>query len=764
MEQVTVYSADIDSDQNSISCTSLQPDQETNMSREVPSYLAEGGGRRRKCTTSKSEQHSSVWCSGNEMSNLLSVFEEMQLSESRRPLRELPINLTEKRKVREKRKCDTGSLSNWGSWKQNRQNSLTRLKEEAIGVISWLELWRSSLSEIEGRYGTGIQSYFTFLRFLVFLNFSAFLLVGGFVLLPSIYINTMKLNLTTAEHLRNTSSLAPECFKYNPYPQGLVRFYAYILDLFSGTGFMELSYMFYGYYKSDVYQDVNYKLPLAYLLTMFLYFLLCFSWIIGRIVNGFKQECMHEKNYSTRHSTKIFTLWDFCIKETIMATLKKQSIVNDLKIDLQEQTCRRRKAERSTEDRLFLYFIRFVLNLFIMILLTGAFYCIYQATTTSQQFQRRGSENKEMYFVIEFFMEYLPPIVISISNILLPFLFRIIVRYEEYPPNTEINLILIRSVFLRLTNLSMLVFSLWQHITCSDSESKQDCEACGHSIHYPCWETKIGQEMYKLMLFDFLSCIAVTFCVELPRKFIVEHAPFEITKMLKKQQFLIPENVLDIVDGQTIVWIGMFYSPLLPLLNIVKYFIIFYVKKHSLYNYCRPGKRLFRASSSKIFFQLVLLFGLATAIVPVSVNIATVHPSMSCGPFRHYESAWLIIPATVSTFPSEVQRFLKYTISEPFILLVITILCMILTTLVSLVQINRSTITQLKKHLILTGKDKRYLVKKLSSRSQHLQHGPFRDSSSESDTLSRAGLEIFNNRTLSSSISVNSLFQENQHN
>ncbi|XP_020392954.2 transmembrane channel-like protein 7 isoform X1 [Rhincodon typus] len=762
MEQETVYSADVDSDQNSLSCASLQPDHETNMSQETPSYKTEG--KKRKCITSKNKEHSSVWCSGNEMSNLQSVYEEMQLFESRRPLRELPINLTEKRKVREKRKCDTGSLSNWGSWKQSQQKSLTRFKEEVKDVISWFELWRSSLNEIEGHYGTGIQSYFTFLRFLIFLNFSAFLLVGGFVLIPSIYISKMKLNLTATEQLRNISSSAPECFKYNPYLQGLVPFYAYILDLFSGTGFMEVSYMFYGYYKSDVYQDVNYKLPLAYLLSMFLYFLLCFCWIIGRIVNGFKQECMHEKNYSTRHSAKIFTLWDFCIKETTTATLKKQGIVNELKIDLQEQMCRRRKAERGNKDRTFLYFIRFVLNLFITILLTGAFYCIYQATATSQRFQQKGSGNKEIYFVIEFFMEYLPPIVISISNILLPFLFRIIVRYEEYPPNTEINLILIRSVILRLTNLSMLVFSLWQHITCSDSESKKDCEACGHSIHYQCWETKIGQEMYKLMLFDFLSCIAVTFCVELPRKFIVEHAPFELTKMLQKQQFLVPENVLDIVAGQTIVWIGMFYSPLLPLLNIIKYFITFYVKKHSLYNYCRPGKRLFRASSSKIFFQLVLLFGLVTAIVPVSVNIVTVHPSMSCGPFRYYESAWDIIPATVSTFPIEIQRFLKYIVSEPFILLVITILCMVLTTLVSLVQINRGTITQLKKHLILTGKDKRYLVKKLSSHSQHPQHGPFRDNSSESaesDTVSTAGLETFNNRTLSSRISDNSLFQKN---
>ncbi|XP_078081766.1 transmembrane channel-like protein 7 isoform X2 [Mustelus asterias] len=563
-----------------------------------------------------------------------------------------------------------------------------------------------------GRYGTGIQSYFTFLRFLVFLNLFAFLLIGGFVLLPSIRISEMKLNQTATEHPENTS----KCFAYDPYHHGLVPFYAYILDLVSGTGFMETSYMFYGYYTFDGNQTFNYNLPLAYLLTMAIYFLLCLCWIIRRIVSGFKQEYMHETSYSTRHSAKIFTLWDFCIKATVMGTLKQQSIVNDLKIDLQEQMCRKRKAERSTKDKMVLYFTRLALNLFIMVLLTGAFYCIYQATKESQQFQQKGNGRGEIYFVSGFFMEYLPPIVISISNILLPFLFRIVVRYEEYPPNTEINLILIRSVFLRLSNLSMLMFSLWQNITCSADKS-EDCEACGYNIQYQCWETKIGQEMYKLMLFDFLSCIGVTFCVELPRKFVAEHGPVELTKMLQKQQFLVPENVLDIVDGQTIVWIGMFYSPLLPLLNIIKYFFTFYVKKHSLYNYCRPGKRLFRPSSSKIFFQLILLFGLVVAIVPIVVNVAIIHPSLPCGPFRQYKTAWEIIPKVVSTFPPEAQIFLKYITSEPFVLLLITVLCMVLTTLVSLVQTNRSAITQLKRHLILAGKDKRYLVKKLSTHS-----------------------------------------------
>ena len=46
-----------------------------------------------------------------------------------------------------------------------------------------------------------------------------------------------------------------------------------------------------------------------------------------------------------------------------------------------------------------------------------------------------------------------------------------------------------------------------------------------------------------------------------------------------QQEFAIPQNVLEIVYGQTICWIGTFYCPLLPAICTIKYFFIFYIKK-----------------------------------------------------------------------------------------------------------------------------------------------------------------------------------------
>ncbi|XP_062930591.1 transmembrane channel-like protein 7 isoform X1 [Mobula hypostoma] len=736
MEQGTEDIFDAESDGNSSLNISNQSYCETSIYQQLPSN--QSVKRRSKSVTSQDKRRSSIENSTELSTSEFTYDEEDLLVDCKQALRELPFTMAKRKKERKKRTCVSEVLSSWEIWKQSQLKSLRRLQEEVRNTISWLELWKRSLKEIEGHFGTGIQSYFTFLRFLVFLNLLAFLLVSGFVLLPSIYITNMDLTQTDTERLKNISLSAPECSRYDQHPKGLVSFYDKILDLFSGTGFMEDSYMFYGHYKFGVYKSLNYNPSLAYLLTMVFYFLFCLCWIVKRTVNRFKQESMHEDNYNSRQSAKIFTLWDFCIKENTTAELKHHCIVNELKIDLAEQTYKRRKAERTTRERAILYFVRFLLNLFIMIVLTGAFYVIYQATKSSQNFQQQESKQGRFAFVTEFFMEYLPSLILTFNNILLPYLFWIIIRYEDYPPNTEINLILIRCIFLRLTNLSMLVFSLWQQVICSGGKSEKDCEACGYNIHYQCWETKIGQEMYKLFLFDFLASVGVIFCLELPRKFLEDHASFQLPKILQRPPFIITENILNIVNGQTIVWIGMFYSPLLPVFNAIKCIITFYMRKHSLYNYCRPARRLFRASSSKIFFQLTLLFGLSLALIPIAVNLFIVRPSKACGPFRYYESVWDIVPEAVARLPRKAQNFFIYIKSEVFLLMLITLLSVVLTTCVELVRANRRTITQLKWHLSLARQDKQYLVKKLSTRSQHQRRVHFQDSSSNSTQESRA--------------------------
>lgn len=59
----------------------------------------------------------------------------------------------------------------------------------------------------------------------------------------------------------------------------------------------------------------------------------------------------------------------------------------------------------------------------------------------------------------------------------------------------------------------------------------------------------------------------------------MKHCDCGLAKWWGQQEFAIPQNVLEIVYGQTICWIGTFYSPMLPAICTIKYFFIFYIKK-----------------------------------------------------------------------------------------------------------------------------------------------------------------------------------------
>lgn len=186
-----------------------------------------------------------------------------------------------------------------------------------------------------------------------------------------------------------------------------------------------------------------------------------------------------------------------------------------------------------------------------------------------------------------------------------------------------------------------------------------------------------------------------------------------LVKWWGQQEFAIPQNVLEIVYGQTICWIGTFYCPLLPAICTIKYFIIFYIKKVSLMNNCRPATRPFRASSSNFFFLAVLLIGLALASVPVTVSIAQISCSQACGPFVNYTTSWEVMPRTVSLLPTGASRFLFALASEAFAVSFFVITCLAMFYVIALAGAHKRVIDQLREQLAMEGRDKRFLIQKL---------------------------------------------------
>ncbi|NXG29957.1 TMC7 protein, partial [Dromaius novaehollandiae] len=603
---------------------------------------------------------------------------------------------------RDSQQDDIKYSSGWNQWKRSSRRSWKKVFDEAKELLSYLELWRHDIRSIEGKFGTGIQSYFSFLRFLVLLNFIIFILMFSFVTLPSVISKHGVFNSSFDKI--PARSIEPHCTVYAPSGnKGLVYFYTFFKDLLTGTGFLEMTSLFYGYYTIDVawISIFRYNLPLAYLLTTFAYLALSLLWIIKRSVDGFKQNLVHHEDQFQSYCNKVFAGWDFCITDLSAARLKHRSLQYELKTDLEEERLKQKIADRTMKDKLRIYSLRLFLNIIVLAVLSGCFYSIYRATVFSQENISNNGNN--MKFEANLLVQYLPSIVITLANFIAPQIFSVLIGLEDYSPVFEIRLTLMRCVFVRLANIGVLLFSLWSQISYCATDK---CNACGYNYElYPCWESQVGQEMYKLLIFDFIIILAVTLFVDFPRKLLVTYCSYKPVQWCGLQEFGIPDNVLEIIYGQTICWIGTFYSPLLPAIATVKYFIVFYIKKISLIHTRKPSARPIRASSSNFFFFLVLLIGLVLAFIPLGISIAHIPSSKACGPFRNFNTSWAVVPDTILGFPTGLQKVLYGIASEAFAVPFFMVICLVMFYFIALAGAHKRVVEQLREQLVMVRFD-----------------------------------------------------------
>uniref|UniRef100_A0A9J8DJX7 Transmembrane channel-like protein n=1 Tax=Cyprinus carpio carpio TaxID=630221 RepID=A0A9J8DJX7_CYPCA len=554
------------------------------------------------------------------------------------------------------------------SWNIKQSQTFRRFCEVVKYILSYFVLWKRGIQRIGGHFGGGVQSYFLFLRFLVILNFLSSLLIAAFVLIPSIVFRSMNLNSTIAPTVnltgRNTISLVQHnanlsCSIYDPKPGVLPVFYTYFLDLVSGTGFMEYSYLFYGYYNNSVIE----------------------------ILSGFSTNIL--KGHLGGYSMLVFTGWDHGLQGNRATKLKQNNLRHRLQVDLEEERLKKKSASLTLGQTVSLYTLRVFLNLVVLILIGATFYGIAKATQFSQSMNPTG--------FMGLLLQYLPSMVITASNFVVPLLCDKIALLEKYSPSTTVILALLRAVFLRLVSLGVLLYTLWEQITCKGDISNENCKPCHYYYdQYKCWETRVGQEMYKLTLFDFLITIATLILVEFPRRIVVDHCSCKLTQLVGRQEFLVAPNVLALVYSQTVVWTGALFCPLLPFINTIKFILFYYCKKITLFQNCQPATRNFRSTTSNFFFLLVLLFGWALSSVVLLYSVAKIHPSYGCGPFRLNSAMWDVVPGAVKMLNHTSEEFLFYIGSQKFSIPLFIFSCVLLCYVSALTSVHGKSVTLLK--------------------------------------------------------------------
>ncbi|XP_042539206.1 transmembrane channel-like protein 4 isoform X1 [Dipodomys spectabilis] len=611
------------------------------------------------------------------------------------PSRELPWPMEARRAHRKSQSKDPAAYIS-GSWAAHWARLLSRSKEKMKEGVRTLQPWAWTLKKIGGQFGGGTECYFSLLRFLLLLNAVASVFEVCMKLLPA---------WLDGAPPGPPGPKASSCGSYNPHAQGLVTFPTQIFNLLSGEGYLEWSPLFYGFYPPRP------TLALTYLCSVFASGFVCLLLILRRSVSGLRQTLLAESGALTSYSHRVFSAWDFGLCGEEHVGLRQRHIRYELQVELEEAAVRRRAAGRTLGQWAWVWLVRMLLNLLVLALLGAAFYGVYWATGATVELKE--SSLVQQTPLLKLVVDYLPSIFISGVNFVLPPVFKLITPLEGYTQSRQIILILLRTVTLRFTSLLLLLISLWNQITCGGNMEAEACQPCGYNYkELPCWETKLGQEMYKLLLFDLLTGLAVMLFIQFPRKVLCGLCPGALGRLAGTQEFQVPDEVLGLLYAQTVVWVGSFFCPLLPLLNTAKFLLLFSLKKLTLFSTCSPASRTFRTSTANLFFPLVLLLGLAISAVTIFYSIFLIPPSKLCGPFRGKSSIWEHIPESIEKLPQTAQNFLFFLGSQAFAVPLLLLSSILMACTVALANSYGRLISEFKRQIETEARNKVFLAQR----------------------------------------------------
>uniref|UniRef100_A0A667IM45 Transmembrane channel-like protein n=1 Tax=Lynx canadensis TaxID=61383 RepID=A0A667IM45_LYNCA len=540
-----------------------------------------------------------------------------------------------------------------------------RSKNSLSELLSYISLWQKTFKVIGGKFGTSVLSYFNFLRWLLKFNIFSFIVTFSFIIIPQ---------FTVPE--KNTLQFTG-------------------LEFFTGAGYFQDTVMYYGFYTNSTVQHGSsgapYNMQLAYIFTIGACLIVCFFSLLFSMARYFRNNFINPHIYS-RGITKLIFCWDFTVTHERAVKLKQKNLSMEIRENLSE--IRQENVKLTLNQQL----VHVSAHLAAWVVSTGvAIACcvaVYYLAENNSEFLK-NHQNPGAVLLL--------PFLVSCINLATPrlySLFRLVERYET--PRREVYILLIRNIFLKISIIGILCY-YWLNIVAQAGEE--------------CWETLIGQEIYRLLLMDFVFSLADSLLGEFLRRLIGMQFPTS----LGLQEFDIARNVLELIYAQTLVWIGTFFCPLLPFIQMITLFIMFYVKNISLMMNFQPPSKAWRASQMMTFFIFLLFFPSFTGVLcTLAITIWRLKPSADCGPFRglpffiHSIYSWI---DTLSKRPGYLWVVWIYQnlIGSVHFFFILTLIVLIITYLYwQITEGRKIMIRLLHEQIINEGKDKMFLIEKLA--------------------------------------------------
>uniref|UniRef100_H3D3E8 Transmembrane channel-like protein n=1 Tax=Tetraodon nigroviridis TaxID=99883 RepID=H3D3E8_TETNG len=617
--------------------------------------------------------------------NLVKELVDMSTRERIHAIRDLPMSFEEKKSI--SAVVDTDHIRHQKTLllesthgclcSIRRSQTLRRWGYSVRSARQTLQLWQGTMKEIGGRFGTSVLTYFMFLKWLLVFNVVSFLINFGFITIP----------LLVHDH---TPNLPPN-----------VNFRG--LEILTGAGYFNYTVMYYGSYSNETLVGLGeYNLQLAYFFTISLYMVLCGVALIFSMAKSFKENYVLSDPASSS-AWQILCSWDFSIVNERAITQRK----NNLSVQLKESLSEGAQTEMLTRSEKMKHF---GIHLGSWLLSTSlAFGCgsgIYFLCQYEQQVPWTPLQEAETLLV---------PFVVSLMNLVVPLFYSLFNKFEVYSnQRKQIYVLLVRNVILKISILSILCY-YWMQVVAKK---------------FSCWESMVGQALYRLVLFDFLFLMLGSFFGEFLRNLIGR----KLLPNLGVPEFDVARNVFELIYAQTLVWIGIYFSPLLPVIQILKCFIFFYVKKVSLAQNCQPPRRTGRAAQMQTILIALLFFpSFVGALSIVAYTAWSLTPSKQCGPFRGLNNTFGAVGIWIDNLQQSSSSYWVIWIyhhvirSEVFYFFLALIVIIIIYIFWQVTQGRKQLIVQLRQQIVNEGKDKSFLLdklQKLQKSNQYAQKHP----------------------------------------
>ncbi|XP_072889100.1 transmembrane channel-like protein 3 isoform X3 [Hemitrygon akajei] len=619
--------------------------------------------------------------------------------------------------------------------------------------------WEMRIKKIESHFGSGVASYFIFLRWMFGINIVLTIMTGAFVILPellagapfgSIPSKTIPAgHVGSAQDLDTIWSLGASISPFLPHSQyyhsvncsnvSLCQCLFLTLTLSVTQGYLQYSVMFYGYYGNKRKIGwAGYHLPLAYFMVGMAVFAYSFIILLRKMAKNSRLSMASASDENYTFCWKVFCAWDYLIGNPEAAESKTAAVINSIREAILEEQVK--KKDRSLA---VIISLRILANILVLLSLAGSIYIIYFVVDRSQELERTKIE-------LTLWEKNEVSVVVSLITMIAPSVFELVAQLEMLHPRTTLRFQLARVLVLYLGNLYSLIIALLDKVNSMsmsdnvndtgtaflatrafpeenlstivpDIELKQNITfSSGDNKTKPvikfnktaiydyniltqqdqCWETYVGQEMLKLSIIDMLFTVGSILLIDFIRGLFVRYLSdcwcWDLeNKFPEYGEFKIAENVLHLIYNQGMIW-------------------------------------------SNNFYLAMTLFMLFLCMLPTVFAIARYRPSSTCGPFSGQDKIYDIVFETiVNDFPGWFNTVMGYVTSPVVVLPALLLLFMLIYYLQSIARSLKYTNNQLRMQLqVERTEDKKKVFQMVAARFQHLEEG-HKKSEHESDATSQ---------------------------